>query len=253
MNHDNPDFRRTALGRNAGILHRLIALALLLVAPTAVSGPPTSDAIAFARLDGFALGLQSTGKFSGVVLVAQDGHVLFENAYGLRDEVDETPLIPASRFNLASAGKMFTSTAVLLQIAAGRITLDTTVGEVLVDYPNREFARHVTVRHLLTHTAGAGDIDELFGVENAAIRNRLRTVAGMVALHGGRAPAFTPGSQQVYGNFGYVVLGRMVEVLSGEEFENYLRRHVFEPAGMTHTGFVDCVNLAADLAVGYVT
>ena len=252
MNHDHPDFRRTTLGWNAGMLHRLVMLALLLVAPTAVSAPADSDAIAFARLDGFALGLQSAGQFSGVVLVAEDGHVLFEKAYGLRDEANETPLTPASRFNLASAGKMFTSTAVLQQIVVGRLTLDTTVDEVLDDYPNRQFAQHVTVRHLLTHTAGAGDIDELFGAENAALRGRLRTVAEMVALHGDRAPAFTPGSQQAYGNFGYVVLGRMVEVLSGEEFESYLRRHVFEPAGMNHTSFVDCADPAADLAVGYV-
>ncbi|MEY2853589.1 MAG: hypothetical protein RL030_721, partial [Pseudomonadota bacterium] len=62
-----------------------------------------------------------------------------------------------TRFNLASAGKMFTAVAILQRVAAGRLTLDTAVGEVLKDYPNTEFAQLVTVRHLLLHTAGAGD------------------------------------------------------------------------------------------------
>ncbi len=91
---------------------------------------------------------------------------------------------------------MFTSVAILQQVAAGRITLNSPVGEVLKDYPNRAFADTVTVRQLLTHTAGAGDVDELFGVEHAAQRARLRTPSDIVALHGGRPPQFTPGTQQ---------------------------------------------------------
>lgn len=210
------------------------------------------DAIALAELDGFALGLEAADQFSGVVLVARDGEVLFEQAYGKLDAQGEAQATPHSRFNLASAGKMFTSTAILQQVAAGRLTLDTRVGEVVKDYPNRAFADTVTVRHLLTHTSGAGDID-LFGVENAGNRARARSVPDVLALHADRAPAFAPGSQQAYGNFAYVVLGRMVEVLSGEDFETYVRRHIFAPAGMTHTAFVDCTDRAPDLAVGYAT
>jgi len=108
------------------------------------------------------------------------------------------------------------------------------------------------VRQLLTHTSGAGDID-LFGVENAANRARVRSVADMVALHGNRAPAFTPGSKQEYGNFAYVVLGRMIEVLSGQAYEDYVARNIFQPAGMTRTGFVDCTHRAPDIAPGYAT
>jgi D-alanyl-D-alanine carboxypeptidase len=153
--------------------------------------------------------------------------------------------------NLASAGKMFTAVAILQQVAAGRLTLDTTVGEVLKEYPNRAFADKVTVRQLLTHTGGAGDID-LFGAENVANRKSVRSVEQMVALHSDRAPAFEPGSAQEYGNFGHVVLGRMVEVLSGLSFEAYVRQHIFEPTGMTQTGFVDCTDPSPDIALGWV-
>jgi D-alanyl-D-alanine carboxypeptidase len=239
-------------------LRWLALLAALLTSPVSAqlanaaeqARPP--DAIALAELSGFAQGMAHSGKFSGVLLVARDGEVLLHEAYGKLDEQGEAPITPDSRFNLASTGKMFVATAVLQQIAAGRLTLDTKVGEVLRDYPNREFADTVTVRQLLTFTAGAGGID-LFGVENAANRARVRSVSDMVALHSGRAPEFKPGSDQVYGNFGHVVLGRMMEVLSGEDYESYLTRHVFGPAGMTRTGFVDCTDRAPDLAVGYVT
>lgn len=217
---------------------------------TASAGERAPDAVALARLDGFLTGLTEADRFSGVVLVGHGDAVLFERAYGKSDAEAEAMLTVDSRFNLASAGKMFTAVAILQQIAAGRLTLDTRVGEVLTGYRNRAFADTVTIRHLLTHSAGAGTI-ELFGVENAANRARARSHAQMVALHDDRPPGFPPGSQQEYDNFGFVVLARIVEVVSGEEFEAYLARHVFAPAGMTRTGFVDCSERAPDLAVGY--
>jgi D-alanyl-D-alanine carboxypeptidase len=198
-----------------------------------------NQAIDLARLDGFVLGLEKADQFSGVILVAKNGSILFEKAYGHTDAKADVLVTVNTRFNLASAGKMFTSTAILQQIAMGRITLDTTVGEVIKDYPNELFAKSVTVRHLLTHTSGAGDID-LFGVENAKNRARIRSVSDMLRLHSNRPPAFTPGTQQAYGNFAFVILGRMVEVLSEEVFEDYMQRHIFTPAGMTQTSFANC-------------
>lgn len=232
----------------------LTGLACSTVSATSTSPAAVPDTVAFAELHGYAQGLADAGQFSGVVLVAHAGELRFLRAYGPIDpgdtRDDAARITPDTRFNIASAGKMFTAVAVLQQVAAGRLTLDTPVGEVLRDYPNATFARTVTVRHLLTHTAGAGDID-LFGADKADVRARAVTVAQMMALHADRAPAFTPGSDQAYGNFGHVVLGRMVEVLSGESFEAYLQRHVFTPAGMTHTSFARCDDPAPDLAVGY--
>lgn len=229
-------------------------LAALACGALAAAAPPlaTNRPLALARLDGFVQGMTRAGQFAGVVLVAEGDRVVFEHAYGDRDAPSGQPATTDTRYNLASAGKMFTTVAVLQQVARGRLTLDTRVGEVLTDYPNRDFAAKVTVRQLLTHTAGAGDID-LFGVEGAANRATVRTVADVIALHGARPPAFEPGSTQDYGNYGFVVLGRMVEILSGERYEAYVARHILAPAGMTRTGFVDCVTSAPDIAVGYAT
>jgi len=244
-----------------GLSRQAMGARVLIIATCSATGsalaqgvePPGPSSEALARLDGFALGLTLADRFSGVVLVADNGEVVFEKAYGKLDEKQDRAATTESRFNLASAGKMFTAVAVLQQIAAGRLTLDTHVGEVLEDYPNKVFSDQVTVRQLLMHTAGAGDINELFGVENEAIRARVHSVADMVALHWDRAPEFSPGSDQRYGNFGHIVLGRMIEVLSGQDYESYAREHVFAPAGMTHTGFVDCTDPAPDLATGYAT
>lgn len=232
-----------------------IATALLVSSPCSANSTEGAEkaasVVAVAQLDGFALGLAQAERFSGVLLVAKDGEILLERAYGKRDARHDHANTINTRFNLASAGKMFTAVAVLQQVAAGRLSLDTTVGEVLKDYPNRDFASQVTIRQLLTHTAGAGDID-LFGIENVKNRQSVRSVAEMVSLHADRAPAFPPGSKQEYGNFGHVVLGRMVEVLSGQAFEAYLQDRIFRPLGMHHTAFADCTVKADDIAVGYV-
>lgn len=247
---------RYAAFRSAPI-HLVRQLAVIFLAALSTStfaqsytGPTDSKDPAFARLDRFASELTTENKFSGVVLVARNGHVLFKKAYGKRDAEDDDPNTVDTRFNLASAGKMFTSVAVWQQIAAGKLSLDTHVGDVLKHYPNRSFADTVTVRQLLTHTSGAGDVP-LLNNENAANRAHMHSVADMVALESKQPPAFTPGSKLVYSNFGFVILGRMVEVVSGENYPTYVRRHIFEPVGMTHTGFIDCATTAPDLAVGY--
>jgi D-alanyl-D-alanine carboxypeptidase len=236
--------------RHTCLLSELAALILLIAGPVAAAQEPPS-ASALARLDGYAMAAADTGTFSGVVLVAHDGNVVFEKAYGPRDQTSDEPADIAMRYNLASAGKMFTATGILQLIAAGKLQLDTTVGSVLKDYPNREFARKVTVRHFLTHMAGAGDID-LFGADMAGVRARVHSVTEMVALHSNRPPAFEPGTKQVYGNFGHVVLGRMVEILSGKSFDTYLTENIFAPAGMASTSSAECTDNAADIAPGYV-
>lgn len=235
------------------LLPALIALtALAPPLPPAHAAEPGPDAAALARLDGYATALTDTEAFSGVVLVAHDGQTRLLRPYGKRDAQSEDLLAADTRFNIASAGKMFTATAILQLIASGKLTLDTKVGDVIRDYPNKRFASTVTVRHLLTHTGGAGDID-LFGADKAGVRAQVRSHADMVALHWQRDPLFEPGSDQQYGNFGHVILGRMIEIQSGQDYESYVRDHVFAPAGMTRTDFAACADLRPDTAVSYAT
>lgn len=211
-----------------------IAALALLPGPLIAQGPAVEQAVtpqALDRLDAYAQGVTAAGQFSGVLLVAKDGAVVFERAYGLRDENGEDPVRIETRFDLASAGKMFTATAVLQQIAAGKLALTTTLGEVLPDYPNVEM-RTATILQLLTHSAGAGETDALFYPDDLAWRGREPSVADLVALYGKRDPTFLPGTKQEYSNHTMTLLGRMVEVLSGQDYRSYVAEHIFRPAGM---------------------
>lgn len=209
------------------------AAALLAATPATAQRTPEPPATpqALERLDAFIQGVVAAEQFSGVVLVAKDGRVVFERAYGLRDEKREEPLTVDTRFDLASAGKMFTATAILQLIAAGKLTLDTKLGDVLTDHLNAAM-RQATIAQLLTHTAGAGETDALFYPDSLVWRGRAPSVADLVARYGDRAPTFAPGTWQEYSNHGLTLLGRVVEVASGQDYRAYVAQHIFGPAGM---------------------
>lgn len=193
--------------------------------------------------------LAAMGDFSGAVLVAREGRPIYSRAEGFADRAHGVRNTAQTRFRIASMGKMFTAVAILQLSQARKLDLDATVGSILTEYPNAEFGRGVTVRQLLTHTGGAGDFMSKLWADNYL---RLNTPADYIALFGGRSPAFKPGSRFDYANYGFIVLGRMVEVVSGESYEDYLRAHIFEPAGMFSSGLNAPPIEASQLATSYV-
>jgi D-alanyl-D-alanine carboxypeptidase len=136
-------------------------------------------------------------------------------------------------FSLASVNKMFTAVALMQQVQAGKVALDDPLGKYLTDYPNKDLAAKVTIGELLTNTAGTGDI---WGPEFDKHRLELHTVQDYINLYGNRALRFEPGSRWEYSNYGFVLIGAVIEKVSGESYGDYVREHVFEPAGMTATG-----------------
>ncbi len=197
---------------------------------------PMSQTDAIAALDALAARLKAADKFSGMLLVRKADADLYRKAWGLADRAAGTPVTPDTRFYFASQGKMFTAVAVLQLIEAGKMSFDDTVGKFLPDYPNADIARKVTVRELLTHRGGTGDID-LLQPQFAENRAKVRSIAGIVALNGARAPDFEPGTKMDYSNYGFVLLGAMVEKASGEDYYDYIDSHVFRPAGMNSTSY----------------
>lgn len=191
-----------------------------------------SEEDALAALSERAAKLARAGEFSGAVMVARDGEVLLEAAWGLADRKAGVVNTPRTRFRIGSMNKMFTAVATLQLVEAGRLALDDPIGKHLPDYPNEEIASSVTVRHLLTHTGGTGDI---FGPEFDSNRMRLRTHGDYVKLYGTRGPLFEPGARFEYSNFGFVLLGALIEAVSGLSYYDYVRENVFRPARMTAT------------------
>jgi CubicO group peptidase (beta-lactamase class C family) len=172
-------------------------------------------------------------RFAGTVLVARNGDVLFSEAYGLADRENDKPNTLDTQFRIGSMNKMFTAVAVLQLVQAGRIRLDATVREYIPDYPNADVADKVTIHHLLTHTGGTGDI---FGPEYNSRRLEIRTHDDYLALYGNRAPLFEPGSRYMYSNYGMVLLGAIIEHVSGQSYYDYVTEHVYEQAGMNLSG-----------------
>ncbi len=170
--------------------------------------------------------------FSGAALIARNGKVLLERAWGLADRASGAKNTIDTQFRLGSMNKMFTSVAVLQLVQKGKMSLDGTVADYWPDYPNQEIARKVKIRHLLSHTGGSGDI---FGPEFDAHRTELKTLADYAKLYGTRGPKFEPGSRFEYSNYGFLLLGLLVEKVSGKSYYDYVRENIFVPAGMKST------------------
>jgi CubicO group peptidase (beta-lactamase class C family) len=220
-------------------------LAGIMLGPAATPLPQLSATLdPLAALDEAA----ERSEFSGALLVARDGAVLFEEAYGSADRTNGTPNTVGTRFNIGSMNKMFTAVAILQLVGRGAVRLDAPLREYLPDYPNEELASKVTIRHLLTHTGGTGDI---FTPAYASARAATREPADVVALFGARGVAFEPGTRSAYSNYGYVLLGRVVEAVSGVSYFDYVRENVFEPAGMVDTVSPPEAEPVPSRAIGY--
>jgi len=230
------------------------ALALLVCAACAADGPAAPAAQTSAD-SAFATALRArleaamqTGEFSGAVLVVRDGRTLFEGAYGLADRERGLPNTPLTQFRVGSMNKMMTAVAALQLAQAGTLRLDAPLGTYLRDYPNAELASTVTAHHLLTHTGGTGDI---FGPEFMAHRLELRATSDYLQLYGTRGLQFAPGAQHVYSNYGFILLGALIEQLSGKSYYDHLAARVLAPAGMMATGFAPEDSLVPGRSVGY--
>ena len=188
-------------------------------------------------------------RFSGTVLIEKNGQVLFSRAYGLADRERGVPNTLQTRFRVGSMNKMFTGVAVLQMVEAGKVELTAPVGEYLTDHRNREVAAKVTIHHLLTHTGGTGDI---FGPEFQAHRQELRTLDDYVRLYAVRGPEFEPGSQWKYSNYGYILLGAVIEKVTCQTYYDYVQAHIYEPAHMTATGSQPEHQSVPGLSAGYM-
>lgn len=176
-------------------------------------------------------------EFAGALIIARGGRPEIARGWGLADPEGAAPITPDTPMLLASAGKMFTAVAVLRLVEAGRIELDAPIGRYLPDYPNAETAK-VTIRQLLNHRGGTGDIG-ILGRDDGANRARVRDIDDLIALNGARAPDFPPGSKTDYSNYGFVLLGAVIERVTGDRFAEHIATEIFAPAGMTRSGFPD--------------
>jgi CubicO group peptidase (beta-lactamase class C family) len=229
--------------------HQITEFNLRPISPPAELAPARlSQADALAALRAELEKNAAADRFSGAVIVAKSGQPVFSAAYGLADREKKIPAKLNTQFRVGSMNKMFTAVSVVQLAQAGKIKLSDPLGKYLTDYPNQDVATKVTIHHLLTHTGGTGDI---FGPEFSAHRLELRTLQDYVKLYGKRGLEFEPGSRWEYSNYGFLLLGVLIEKVSGQSYYDYVAEHVFKPAGMTSTASLGEDQAVPDRSVGY--
>jgi D-alanyl-D-alanine carboxypeptidase len=217
----------------------------------AAGGAPAAmtEKEALAAIEKYLNELVAADEFSGVVLIAKNDAPLFQRAYGLASKEYNVPNRPDTKFNLGSINKLFTQIAVGQLVSQGKLAYDDKLGKYLPDYPNREAAQKVTIRQLLSMSSGIGDF---FGPKfDATPKNRLRNIKDFLPLFAGEPLAFEPGSKREYSNGGYIVLGAIIEKASGQDYYEYVREHIFNPAGMQSTDWYEADQPVQNLASGY--
>ncbi len=188
-------------------------------------------------------------RFSGAILVAKDEKMIFEQAYGMADREKKVPNQLNTQFRIGSMNKMFTAVCILQLVQAGKIQLSDPLGKYLTGYANKNVASKVTIHDLLTHTGGTGDF---FGPEFDAHRLELKTLQDYVKLYEKRDVKFDPGSKFEYSNYGFLLLGVVIEKVTGQNYYDYVRDHVYKPAGMISTGSLPENESVPDRSVGYM-
>lgn len=219
--------------------------------PERTRPPAIDEPTLVARLGRSLDSLGANEGFSGVVVLSRGSHTVFERAVGAADRETGRMNTVATAFNVGSISKIFTATAIRQLAAAGRIDLDAPLATYWPDYPNADVARRVTIRQLLQHRSGIGG--NIFDAPPGGTRHDVRHNRDFVPLFAGEPLAFEPGSRQQYSNAGYVVLGEVIARVSGEDYYAYVRRHVYEPAGMRETAYYAVDSLPAHAALGYTT
>lgn len=225
----------------------------LLVLPFAAAAAqsPISEAELVKRATTTVDSLVKLNEFSGVVLIARNGVPVFERAYGMADREAKRATDTETAFNIGSINKLFTQIAIRQLATEGKLHLDSTLAKYWPDYPNPNAAKQVTIRQLLQHRSGIGG--SIFQAPPGKKRRDLRHNREFVPLFANRPLDFEPGSRQQYSNAGYVVLGMLVERLSGEDYYRYVHRAIYTPGGMTRTGHWPVDSLPPNTATGYTT
>lgn len=189
------------------------------------------------ELDVYVAKLVAADMLSGAVLVAKNGKPIFKRAYGLNNSKTANSI--DTKFDLASMSKMFTSVAVAQLVQQGKLSYGDSIGKLLPDYPNKQAAEKVTLHHLLTHTSGVADFldKQEYQAARHGGKNRFRTMQDWFPFFASDPLSFEAGAKNEYSNGNFIVAGAIIEKVTGRSYFDYVREHIFKPAGMVNTIF----------------
>ena len=186
--------------------------------------------------------------FSGSVLVAKEGKILFAKAYGEANKDHHVKNTLKTKFNIGSITKTFTGVAIMQLAEKGKLKLEDPVVNYLEDFP---YGNSITIFHLLTHTSGIKDYHQ-----HPTIRSswyRIRNISDVIPMIYGQKLEFdTPGEKFSYSSSEVVLLGAIIEKVTGNSFENYITENILLPVGMHYTEISCLADVVKNRATGYV-
>ena len=223
------------------------ALILCSVISAASAFAQTDQAKLFEKEDAYIRSEAATHLFRGTVLVGIDGKIIFEKAYGLGDEEWSAENTVHTKVRIASLGKQFTAACILLLQERGRLNVHDPISRYLSGLPPAW--RPITIHQLLTQTSGIPNYTS--SPEIAKINRTGATPQQMIDLVVDKPLDFTPGTNWSYSNTGYILLGMIVEKISGQSYADFLRTNVLKPLGMRDSGYDSAKDILRQRASGY--
>src|SRR5438874_1878299 len=180
--------------------------------PAATVAPTAGRAETEGHIQSYLDSLAAENKLSGAIVVAKDGVPIASKASGVANKTTSAPITLDTKFNLGSMDKMFTGIAITQLAQRGKLNFNDPISKYLPDYPNKDIGTKVTIHQLLTHTSGMGSyVNDKFRAQ----RTKLTTIAAHFPLFVDDPLSFSPGEKFEYSNSGYMVLGAIIERVSG--------------------------------------
>jgi CubicO group peptidase (beta-lactamase class C family) len=199
------------------------------------------------RYDKFVQYYVTTQKFMGTVIVARDNEILFNKGFGSANLEWDIPNSPATKFRLGSVTKQFTAASILLLEEMGKLKIDDPIKKYLPDAP--EAWDKITIFNLLTHTSGIPNFTSFPEYQKEQLT--AHTPKQIVDIFRDKPLDFTPGDKMSYSNSGYILLGYLLEKVSGETYQNFLQKNIFDPLGMKDSGYDSNSAIILHRAAGY--
>lgn len=220
--------------------HRILGLPILSPSViAALTRPAASVAVTeeeqLREIGAYLKRLADADIFSGVVVIARDGQPVLSHASGYADREKKIPNTLSTPFLLGSMNKLFTGLAIGQLVEQGKLSYDDPLSAFLPDYPNATSARQIQIKHLLSHTSGLPP--GFTGKAYFSALDRLHSVPALIDASERTPPQFEPGTKWAYSNMAFVLLGRVIEIVTGEDYYAYMEKHVFAPAGMASASF----------------
>ncbi|MFH1418223.1 MAG: serine hydrolase [Planctomycetota bacterium] len=226
---------------------RLIGAVMLLARPAGVALAGDDLAAMAATMDKALSAIYPADEPGAAVLVVKGGAVVLRKGYGLANMEHNIPITPDSVFRVGSMSKFFTATAILMLVEQGKVSLDDEITRFLPDYPTH--GEKITIKHLMAHTSGIWDYLNLPKMQDGWREDI--TVEGLIDLFKDKPLSFKPGEGFSYSNSNYILLGAVIEKVTGQTYEAFVDEHLFAPAGMKHTCYGGHLKIIRNRAAGY--